>query len=287
MANRLRGPVPALIGAVACAVALVGLMLVAYYVAGAQRLDATALHGFNTLESGVLGRPGFAVALLGGYLPFGPGLILLWVGAVRWGRKRQALAATGVMFAAGITAEVLKIVLAHPRIHPILGSHQVNAASFPSGSATSAMAMAVAALMVVPRRWRALTATLGAVGVFAVSFGVLISAWHFPSDVLGGLTVATGYGFAGLAGLRFLDQRAGAPARSALVARWASRGALEVAGAVLLAGVFAVLIAVGWSDRVLDYAHTYTTTVIAALGISAIAAALLVLLGATATADDL
>ena len=267
--------------------ALVALMLVAYYVAGAQRLDATALHGFNTLESGVLGRPGFAVALLGGYLPFGPGLLLLWLGAVRWGRKRQALAATGVMFAAGITAEVLKIVLAHPRVHPILGSHQVNAASFPSGSATAAMAMAVAALMVVPRRWRGLTAALGAVFVFAVSLGVLISAWHFPSDVLGGLIVATGYGFAGLAVLRYLDRSAGAPARSALIVRRPSRGALEAAAGVVLAAVLAVLIAVGWSGRVLDYAGTYTTTVITALGISAIAAVLLTLLGATATAEDL
>ena len=168
----LKSPGAALIGCALCAVALVLLMVIAFYVGGAQRLDATALYGFGTLDSGSLRVPVWGFALIGGFFPLALGLIVLYSLAGRWGRRREAIAAIGVVLAANLTTEVLKIILAHPRIQPILGAHQVNPASFPSGHATSAMSMAVACLLVVPRRWRVITAVAsGAAGRRRVLLG--------------------------------------------------------------------------------------------------------------------
>jgi membrane-associated phospholipid phosphatase len=280
MRNGFKGPLPALLGCAACVAALVTLMLVAYYDATAQRLDATALYGFTTLESG-LRVPVWGFALVGGVFPLALGLVGLYYFAARWGRRREAIAAIVVVLAANVTTQVLKVVLAHPRIQPILDPHQVNAASFPSGHATSAMSMAVATLLVVPPRWRAVTAAAGAALVFAVSFSVLVLAWHFPSDVLGGILVATGYGFAALALLRYLAARPDERRATALLPGPPSRGALEAVGATVV--LAAAVLAFALAGKILDYAGTYTTTVLTALAISAMAAALLTLFSFTAS----
>jgi hypothetical protein len=128
------------------------------------------------------------------------------------------------------------------------------------------------------------TATAGAVLVFGVSFSVLVLRWHFPSDVLGGILVATGYGFAALAVLRHLAVRPRAgrtavPAPSSL-----PRPALETIEAVGAALVFgAAILVFALAGKILDYAGTYTTTVLTALAISAMAAALLALFSFTAS----
>jgi membrane-associated phospholipid phosphatase len=271
---------PAVLGCLACIAGLVALMLVVYYDATAQRLDATALYGFTTLES-ALKAPAWGFALIGGVFPLALGLIGLYYLAARWGRRREAIAAIVVVLGANLTTQILKIVLAHPRIQAILDPHQVNAASFPSGHATSAMSMAVAALLVVPPRWRVLTATAGAVLVFGVSFAVLVLRWHFPSDVLGGILVATGYGFAALATLRYRAARPSDRRGTALLPSPPSRGALEAVGAT--AALVVAVVAFALAGKILDYAGTYTTTVLAALAISALAAALLALFSFTAS----
>ena len=281
MQSRLRGPLPALLGCAACVAGVVALMLVAYYDAGAQRLDATALYGFTTLDTGLLHGAVWGFVLIGGVFPLALGLIWLYYLAGRWDRRREAIAAIVVVIAANVTTEVLKLALAHPRIQPILSPHQVNAASFPSGHATSAMSMAIAALLVVPPRWRALTATAGAALVFGVTFSVLVLRWHFPSDVLGGLLVATGYGFAAVAALRYLEARPGERGMARMIPRPTSGTTLEAiaAAAALGAAAFFVL----YSEKIIDYAGTYTTTVLAALAISSLAAALLTLFSFTAS----
>jgi membrane-associated phospholipid phosphatase len=280
MQSRLRGPLPALLGCAACVAGVVALMLVAYYDAGAQRLDATALYGFTTLDTGLLHGAVWGFVRVGGVFPLALGLVGLYYLAGRWDRRREAVAATVVVMAANVTTEVLKMALAHPRIQPILSPHQVDAASFPSGHATSAMSMAVAALLVVPPRWRTLTATAGAALVFGVTFSVLVLRWHFPSDVLGGLLVATGYGFAAVAALRYLEARPEERTMT-MIPRPTSGTTLEAIGAAaaLAAAAFFVL----YSEKIIDYAGTYTTTVLAALAISSLAAALLTLFSFTAS----
>ncbi len=275
-----KGPLPALLGCAACAIGLVGLMLLVYYDDTAQRLDATALYGFTTLES-TLKAPVWGFAVIGGAFPLALGLIGLYYLAGRWGRRREAIAAIVAVLAANLTTQILKVVLSHPRTQSILGTDQVNAAAFPSGHATSAMSMAVAALLVVPQRWRALTAIAGAGLVFCVSFSILVLRWHFPSDVLGGILVATGYGFAALATLRYLAARPSDRRVTALLPGPPSRGALEAVGAT--AALVVAVVAFALAGKILDYAGTYTTTVLAALAISTLAAALLALFSFTAS----
>jgi len=45
-------------------------------------------------------------------------------------------------------------------------------------------------VLVSPARWRPLVAGLGAVFVLAVSFSLLLLAWHMPSDVIGGFLLS-------------------------------------------------------------------------------------------------
>src|SRR5699024_3426565 len=138
-----------------CALATAAVVSLVYLVPSAQRLDATALHGFNTLEGGLLRRPTMMIAFFAAPLAFVPGLpLLLWSGR-RWGRMREALVGAAVVVASSATAEGLKVVSAHERFQPVLGPHQVNAASFPSGTVAVVMAFVVAALIVVPGRLRA------------------------------------------------------------------------------------------------------------------------------------
>jgi membrane-associated phospholipid phosphatase len=269
-----KSPLPAALGAVFCALAVVGLMLVVYDLPGPQRLDATALHGFTTLEGGFFGKVALAVVMVGGIVPLGLLLIPLYVWGGRWGRRAETVAAIAIVVLANLTTEVMKIVLAHPRFQPILGPDQINAASFPSGHATSAMSMAVAALLVVPPRLRRPVALAGAVFVFAVSFSVLVLSWHFPSDVLGGLLVATGYGFAAVWMLRRRRVAARRPAPAVSLRVRLSRRAREAVGVALCA---AAAIAVVLAPRILSYADAYTTTVVVALAISVTAVALLAL----------
>jgi len=71
--------------------------------------------------------------------------------------------------------------------------------SYPSGHTTVGMAVAVAAMLVVPRRLLVPTA-IGA-GLFGSAFGVAVVAagWHRPSDAVGAflVVIAVGAAFAG------------------------------------------------------------------------------------------
>jgi membrane-associated phospholipid phosphatase len=269
-----KATLPAALGALFCALAVVGLMLVVYHLPEPQRLDATALHGFITLEDGFFGKVAIAVVVVGGIVPLGLLLIPLYVWGGRWGRRPETIAAIAVVVLANLTTETMKIVFAHPRFQPVLGIHQVNAASFPSGHATSAMSMAVATLLVVPPALRRPAAIVGAILVFAVSFSVLVLAWHFPSDVLGGLLVATGYGFAAVWTLRRRRAAARRPAPALTLGVRLSRRAREAVGLALCG---AAAVAVVLAPRILSYTDTYTTTVVVALAISSTAAVLLAL----------
>lgn len=117
-------------------------------------------------------------------------------------RPRSAIAALALVAGANLTTQLLKALLAHPRFQSILGADQISWNSFPSGHATAAASIAIAFAFVVPRGLRPTVAVLGACLVAAVGCSVLTLAWHYPSDVLGGILVASGWGFAVLTALR-------------------------------------------------------------------------------------
>jgi membrane-associated phospholipid phosphatase len=203
----VKGPA---VGWLACAFALVALILVAYAFGPVERLDATLLSHLAAGENTAVGTLADAIAHTADPLPLVAMLAILCGYALHRGRPRDALAAIAVVAGANLTTQALKVLLAHPRYQPILGYHQVGSTAFPSGHATAAMSIALALLFVVPRPRREAAAALGTAYVLAVGCSVLILDWHVPSDVLGGILVAAGWGFAVLAALRLVE-RSGLP----------------------------------------------------------------------------
>jgi membrane-associated phospholipid phosphatase len=219
VAKRVGAPLAAWI---ACAVALVLLALVAYGIDVAQRADATLLNRFIT-DGARLYSPADVVAHFGDPLPLLAMLACACAIALWRGKPLDAAAAVTVVAGANLTTQVLKVALAHPRFQSVLGSNQLGPVAFPSGHATAAASIAVAFLFVVPRDWRPAVAAIGACFVAAVGCSVMVLAWHFPSDVLGGILVACGWGFAVLA-LRRVAEGGGGGRR----AQASSRPAISV-----------------------------------------------------------
>jgi membrane-associated phospholipid phosphatase len=122
--------------------------------------------------------------------------------ALKRHRPPAALAALFVVAGANLTTQLFKALLAHPRFQALLGAEQIGANSFPSGHTTAVASIAIAFAFVVPREWRPAAALVGTGLLAAVGCSVMALDWHYPSDVLGGILVAAGWGFAALAGLR-------------------------------------------------------------------------------------
>ncbi len=219
--------VPAAVGALVCVLLLALCGLLALAVPGVQRADTSALHGFMSLD-----RPSThglldAVARLCDPVPYSVMALGLVVVAVA--RRRWALVALlpVLLTVTGVTTQGLKHALATPRLVSWL-TEVPSATAWPSGHATAAMTLALAAVLVAPRARRPLVAVAG--GAFAVAVGVAVVAlhWHFPSDVVGGYLVAATWALAVAAALRALEPgRAPAPAGA-----WRAAGALVAGGAL-------------------------------------------------------
>jgi membrane-associated phospholipid phosphatase len=173
-------------------------------VPASQARDAAALDGFTHLTR--LGALAYRVAELAD-----PqsclllGAVLIGV-ALLGGRPRVAAAVPLVLLGSALTSELLKPLVAHAHATTI-GTRDIPAASWPSGHATAAMALALCAVIVAPRRLRPIAAVLGAVFATAVGFSLLILARHMPSDVVGGYLVAALWISIALAALRRADAR--------------------------------------------------------------------------------
>jgi membrane-associated phospholipid phosphatase len=192
-------------GCLACMGALFLLALLAYEVDRFQRFDATALSRLAAYKETWLGSLARPVMHFADPLPLLGMLAAVCLMALRWGRPRHAIAAVGLVAGANLTTQFLKGVLAHPRYQPILGWYQVGTNAFPSGHATAAMSIVLAFGLVAPRRWRPMAVLLGVCLIPAVGCSVLILHRHYPSDVAGGLLVATGWLYAAVAGLRISE----------------------------------------------------------------------------------
>src|SRR5919198_826424 len=139
----LSRPRDAVLAAAGCALTLTVGWALALHVGAARWLDAAALQGFVGLRRPAVDPPAQALAGLGDAIP----LILLGVALVAWalarGRPRTALAVPAVLAGAELTTQVLKPLLADPRLCHCLADARIEAASFPSGHATGAMALAL------------------------------------------------------------------------------------------------------------------------------------------------
>lgn len=207
VARNVKAP---LAGWFVCTAGLIVVALLAYGSGSVQRLDATVLARFvngsgprsNSLAS-VLTLLGDPPALL---------LMLALACGIGWvrGRPRSIIAAVAVVAGANLTTQIFKLALAHPHARELLGAEQLAWDGFPSGHVTAVASIAIALAFVVPARLLPAVAALGACLVAAMGWSVLVLNWHYPSDVVGGILVAAGWGFAVLASMRFaasLDSR--------------------------------------------------------------------------------
>jgi len=270
-------------GAAWCAVAFGALLALAYYVSPTAWLDAAALHGFTAVSRPKVDAIATAFAHLCDPAPYAIAGVLVIGAAIRLKGLRTAAAVGLLMAGANITSQTLKPLVAYHRELHANEWHLTNIqdAAFPSGHATAAMALSLAVLMIVPRAYRPLTAVLGIAFTIAVSFSILILAWHFPSDVVGGYLVATAWGLVSLAALRYANERwprEGTMRHAAREAMKAPSPAAIGRVVLVLAGIVC-LVAASRADQIAGFADRHTAMLAVA---SAIAVAAAVLLAAVA-----
>jgi membrane-associated phospholipid phosphatase len=241
--------------AVACAVLGAIVYLLSTRVPAVEAADARTLNGFM----GLWALPGAGrwsnVAGLFDPRPYAVLMAGVLVGGWLAGRPRAGVLAVAAMCCAGATSQILKPLLAVHR-----DSQVVEAASWPSGHSTGAMAFALALVLIAPPRLRALAGAGGGLLVIATVYVLMMRGAHYPSDVLGGLLNATGWMALALIPLR-------------------AEVRLSLRGPALGAAVFGVAVALAVAmtpGRAAAYAAANTTFVFGAL---AIAAAALVLSG--------
>lgn len=255
----------------AAGVVAFGVVLVcAYFIGPIARWDATALYGLESLsvEHRWIWTIGDGLVHSVDLPWLMTGLLAVCGAGVLWGRKRQAVGAAVLVAVACLTSQLIKVAAAHPRYQPIL-LHQLPDTAFPSGHATAAMSIALAAALVAPSRWRLPTAIVGGSFVLAVSVALMIQGWHFPSDVLAGLLISTTTSLLVLAGLRAtggIRSAAGVPVRRRFRLRSIGMRALEVLA--IPAALAVALLVVTHPNALTSYAASHTTGVIAAIGIA-------------------
>ena len=137
--------------AAACVAAFLALLAVVYTTDRGAAADRRALEGFGELQRPRLAELADHIAHLADPVPFALiGLVIVAVAFVR-GFPLLGLGAGAVILGANVTTQVLKPLLANPR--GTFGEYGVAAEAFPSGHATAAMSLALAAVMVAPARY--------------------------------------------------------------------------------------------------------------------------------------
>jgi membrane-associated phospholipid phosphatase len=264
----------AITGAACGAGLLLLTWLLAFHVGVFARADQSVYAGFGGLQRPGVDSIATFVARLCDlpvylYISLVPPLI-----AVVRRRPRLALASAAILLGANVTTELLKPLLAHPRAAALLGgSPPVAAASWPSGHATAAMALALSFVLVTPYRLRPLTAGLGAVFAVAVAYSFLTLGWHYPSDVFGGFLVAGIWASLALAALSAAGRRA--PPQPSDAVRVSMRDALRPPAAVLIGALcLAGLVALARPHEVVAYARVHTAFVVGAASIGVLGLAL-------------
>jgi membrane-associated phospholipid phosphatase len=235
---------------------------------GAHERDAAMLHGFAALDRPRVHDAVVMLAHLADPLPY------LAVGAalIGWALSRglrwRAGCVAALLVVTGASTQAVKHLLVQPRFEAWLGVHQVGAASWPSGHSTAAMTLALCAVLVAPAALRPVVAVLGGAFAAAVGYAVLVLAWHFPSDVLGGFLMAGTWTAVAVAALRVVE-----PRREHRPVEAAPRVGVGL-GVAVGAALAAALVALVPRDAVALYASERPTLVLGAVVIAALAGAL-------------
>lgn len=133
--------------------------------------------------------------------PLALGLLVTVVLGLLWRRPWHLLAGAGVFVFANITTQLLKLVLAHPRLQGALGASYPIEIGYPSGHTTGAFSIGFALWVTTAPRWRGWAGLFALAYGSAVGLGVVIAGWHYTSDVLGAVLVVGFWGALALAAL--------------------------------------------------------------------------------------
>jgi membrane-associated phospholipid phosphatase len=212
MAKSLRTP---LLGCLGCALALLVLTVLLFKVGGVEHADATLLHRLMLEHEG--GAWNIARAFAGLADPAAMVVLLAVICGLglRWGRRREVVAALVVVAGANLTTQAFKHLFDHHRFEPFLGQYQPWHDAYPSGHTTAAVALAVALFLVVPPARRPLALAIGAGFSALVGLSVMLIEWHYPSDVVAGTLISLGWGCTAVAALRLLARERQAPGAQA------------------------------------------------------------------------
>lgn len=259
----------ALIGAGFGVALLILTWALAFHVGVFERADQSILDGFDGLQRPRVDSVATWIAKLCSpphYMLLAPIPVLM---ALLRRRGRVAVAVITIILGANMTTELLKPLLAQPRAGAyVVGLGHVSSASWPSGHATAAMALALCIVLAAPARLRPVAAAFGAVFAIAVSYSFLTLGWHEPSDVLGGFLVAGVWALLVIAALSATGRERPAPSTAARVslADALRPPALALLGSLVVAG----LVLVTRPHAVVAYASAHTAFVVGAGAIAAL-----------------
>jgi membrane-associated phospholipid phosphatase len=258
---------------------LIATWYAAFHIGIVEHADQSILRGFAGLGRPHLDQVTSFIANLCDPVPyvyFAAAVVLI---ALLRGRPRVAATAGLIILAANVTTQLLKPLLAQPRVDSVLGHVTVAAASWPSGHATAAMSLALCCVIVAPARRRPYVAALGAAFAVAVSYSFLELQWHYPSDVFGGFLVAGTWTLLGVAALFTLDGRLAVRRRALTTVgeevtdarRIPIRNALGPPAAVVVAAIaLSGLIVLARPHEVYAYAHAHKAFMVGAAAIAAL-----------------
>jgi membrane-associated phospholipid phosphatase len=257
----------ALTGAGASLLLLALTWFAAFHLSFAAHADRAIFNGFGGLQRVRVNHLAKLIASLCDPQPYLCFAALIVLVALARRRPRLALATAAILLGATATTELLKPLLAAPRVL----SGQVAAASWPSGHATAAMSLALSAVLAAPARLRPAVAALGAAFAVAVSYSFLHLGWHYPSDVLGGFLVAATWTLLVIAALLTIEARRGEQPSTVGSERLSLRTALTppalaLAGAAALIG----LVALARPHEVIVYVRGHEAFIVGASAIAAL-----------------
>jgi membrane-associated phospholipid phosphatase len=91
-----------------------------------------------------------------------------------------------------LVAPPLALIACELLIKPWVGRSIGGSFSYPSGSTVGAAALATAAVLASPSRWRPVTAVVATLFALWMTVAVIALRWHFPSDALAGVAFGVG-----------------------------------------------------------------------------------------------
>ena len=237
-----------------------------------QQIDQGAFEGRGLASPGAqeaadellttisVGALALAVVLLAGQALYRRRLVLALVAAI-------------VIGGAVVTTEILKHVLLQ---RPDLIGRAPFANTFPSGHATVAFAVGVAATLVVPPRARRLIALIAVLYAIAVAVALVAAGWHRPSDVAGGLFVVIAWASAAALAAEALDRDAFRLKHEDWRGDTGALGYLLLGAGILVAGyLVAVAVALAAEAGAIDWGLVNAAFAAACAALAALAALLM------------